>query len=115
MRGSAFVGSSRERIGCLALRLSTEAFSETTAAPTGPCTSAPLSFFVWPHGPSAMAPSVTATTIAVTRIRFIFQRYIIWPARRPMRASMMMPNGTSGRAERIAARIPTNAPARSIR
>ena len=62
-----------------------------------------------------MAPIVTATTITVTTMRSIFHRYIICPARRPISASITMPKGTSGRAERMAARMPTNAPAMSIR
>ena len=62
-----------------------------------------------------MAPSVTATTRTVTPVIPIFQRYIIWPASSPIRPSITMPNGTSGRADRVAARIPMNAPASSIR
>jgi hypothetical protein len=62
-----------------------------------------------------MPPSVRATTRNVTPIMLIFQRYIIWPARSPIKASITMPSGTSGRADRVAARIPTNAPASSIR
>ncbi len=115
MRGSALVGSATFKSACFPASVSTALFIETTAAPTGPCTSLPLSSLCWPQGPSAIAPSVIATTTTVTRIRSIFQRYIICPASRPMTASMMMPNGTSGRAERIAARMPTKAPASSIR
>src|SRR5436309_3037192 len=76
MRGSKLVGSTVVSIGWLPFMLLIAPFKFATAPWIGPSVVVPPAVVV-PHGPRAIAAIVTITTIAVTTIKSIFQRYSI--------------------------------------